>query len=152
MAKFQLSPKNRKKLREIAQKQAEEIAKEFEETMSKKYESFLDWYYAEPYQTNPSHYERAYNLKKSYLPYFNSSSSQVVGGIEITGENMDDYGRKSKISGEDYLSKFFFNPLGTWHGGDWHGGYGVPANFNAYNEMVNFYKDTVKDFRKKYEI
>lgn len=27
MAKFQLSPKNRKKLREIAQKQAEEIAK-----------------------------------------------------------------------------------------------------------------------------
>lgn len=152
MAKFQLSPKNRKKLREIAQKQADEIAKEFEETMSKKYESLLDWYYAEPYQTNPPHYERAYNLKKSYLPYFNSSSSQVVGGIEITGENMDDYGRKSKISGEDYLSKFFFNPLGTWHGGDWHGGYGVPANFNAYNEMVNFYKNIVKDFRKKYEI
>ena len=52
MGNFQLSPENKKKLREIAQKQAEKIAKEFEETMSKKYESLLDWYYAEPYQTN----------------------------------------------------------------------------------------------------
>ena len=151
MGKFPLSSENRKKLREIAQKQAEKIAKEFEETMSKKYESLLDWYYAEPYQTNPPHYERTYNLKKSYLPYFNSSSSLVVGGIEITGENMDDYGRKSKISGEDYLSKFYFNQTATWHGGDWHGGYGVPAGFSVYNEMINFYKATVKDFRTKYD-
>ena len=80
------------------------------------------------------------------------SSKQVSSSFLISGDDMNDYGRKSKISGEDYLSKFFFNPLGTWHGGDWHGGYGVPANFNAYNEMVNFYKNTVKDFRKKYEI
>ena len=126
--------------------------KEFEDKMTEHYKSVLDWYYREPYQTNPPHYKRTNNLRNSYIPYFKSTNSSVISGIEISGESMNDYGRKSKISGEDYVSKFFFNQLGTWHGGDWHGGYGVPANFNAYNEMVNFYKYTVKDFRKKYEI
>ena len=98
------------------------------------------------------------NATKRYTARFTTDLRSSPGADAIpaaalpSGDDMNDYGRKSKISGEDYLSKFFFNPLGTWHGGDWHGGYGVPANFNAYNEMVNFYKDTVKDFRKKYEI
>ena len=148
----QISPELKTQLQAIAQKQAEKIAKEFEDQMTEHYRSVLDWYYGEPYQTNPPHYERINNLRNSYIPYFKSTNSSVISGIEISGESMNDYGRKSKISGEDYLSKFFFNPLGTWHGGDWHGGYGVPANFNAYNEMVNFYKYIVKDFRKKYEI
>ena len=147
-----ISQELKKQLHAIAQKQAEKIAKEFEDKMTEHYRSVLDWYYGEPYQTNPTHYERTSNLRNSYIPYFKSTNSSVIGGIEISGESMNDYGRKSKISGEDYVSKFFFNPVGTWHGGDWHGGYGVPANFAAYNEMVNFYKDTVKDFRKKYEI
>lgn len=147
-----ISPELKKQLHTIAQKQAEKIAKEFEDKMTEHYRSILDWYYGEPYQTNPPHYERTNNLRNSYIPYFKSTNSSVIGGIEISGESMNDYGKKSKISGEDYVSKFFFNPLGTWHGGDWHGGYGVPVNFNAYNEMVNFYKYTVKDFRKKYEI
>ena len=133
-----ISPELKKQLHAIAQKQAEKIAKEFEDKMTEHYRSVLDWYYGEPYQTNPPHYERTNNLRNSYIPYFKSTNSSVISGIEI--------------SGEDYISKFFFNPLGTWHGGDWHGGYGVPANFNAYNEMVNFYHNTVKDFRKKYEI
>ena len=137
-----ISPELKKQLHAIAQKQAEKIAKEFEYKMTEHYKSVLDWYYREPYQTNPPHYKRTNNLR----------NSSVISGIEISGESMNDYGRKSKISGEDYVSKFFFNQLGTRHGGDWHGGYGVPANFNAYNEMVNFYKYTVKDFRKKYEI
>lgn len=147
-----ISPELKKQLHAIAQKQAEKIAKEFEDKMTEHYRSILDWYYGEPYQTNPPHYERINNLRNSCIPYFKSTNSSVIGGIEISGESMNDYGKKSKISGEDYVSKFFFNPLGTWHGGDWHGGYGVPANFNAYNEMVNFYHNTVKDFRKKYEI
>ena len=147
-----ISPELKKQLHAIAQKHAENIAKEFEDKMTEHYRSVLDWYYGEPYQTNPQHDERTNNLRNSYIPYFKSTNSSVIGGIEISGESMNDYGKKSKISGEDYISKFFFNPLGTSHGGDWHGGYGVPANFAAYNEMVNFYKDTVKDFRKKYEI
>ena len=147
-----ISPELKKQLHAIAQKQAEKIAKEFEDKMTEHYRSILDWYYGESYQTNLPHYERINNLRNSYIPYFKSTNSSVIGGIEISGENMNDYGKKSKISGEDYVSKFFFNPLGTWHGGDWHGGYGVPANFNAYNKMVNFYHNTVKDFRKKYEI
>nr|DAR50456.1 MAG TPA: hypothetical protein [Caudoviricetes sp.] len=147
-----ISPELKKQLHAIAQKQAEKIAKEFEDKMTEHYRSVLDWYYGEPYQTNPPHYDRTNNLRNSYRTFMFISPKQVSSSFLISGDDMNDYGRKSKISGEDYLSKFFFNPLGTWHGGDWHGGYGVPANFNAYNEMVNFYKDTVKDFRKKYEI
>lgn len=147
-----ISPELKKQLHAIAQKQAEKIAKEFEDKMTEHYRSVLDWYYGEPYQTNPPHYDRTNNLRNSYRTFMFISSKQVSSSFLISGDDMNDYGRKSKISGEDYLSKFFFNPLGTWHGGDWHGGYGVPANFNAYNEMVNFYKDTVKDFRNKYEI
>lgn len=147
-----ISPGLKKQLHAIAQKQAEKIAKEFEDKMTEHYRSVLDWYYGEPYQTNPPHYDRTDNLRNSYRTFMFISSEQVSSSFLISGDGMNDYGRKSKISGEDYLSKFFFNPLGTWHGGDWHGGYGVPANFNAYNEMVNFYHNTVKDFRKKYEI
>lgn len=147
-----ISPELKKQLHAIAQKQAEKIAKEFEDKMTEHYRSVLDWYYGEPYRTNPPHYDRTNNLRNSYRTFMFISSKQVSSSFLISGDDMNDYGRKSKISGEDYLSKFFFNPLGTWHGGDWHGGYGVPANFNAYNEMVNFYKNTVKDFRKKYEI
>lgn len=147
-----ISSELKKQLHAIAQKQAEKIAKEFEDKMTEHYRSVLDWYYGEPYQMNPPHYDRTGNLRNSYIPYFKSTNSSVISGIEISGESMNDYGKKSRISGEDYVSKFFFNPLGTWHGGDWHGGYGVPANFNAYNEMVNFYHNIVKDFRKKYEI
>lgn len=147
-----ISPELKKQLHAIAQKQAEKIAKKFEDKMTEHYRSVLDWYYGEPYQTNPPHYDRTNNLRNSYRTFMFISSKQVSSSFLISGDDMNDYGRKSKISGEDYLSKFFFNPLGTWHGGDWHGGYGVPANFNAHNEMVNFYKNTVKDFRKKYEI
>ena len=150
-----LSDSTRKQLRAIAQKQAEKIAKEFEEKMSKKYESLIDLYYGEPYQTNPPHYKRTGNLRNSYIPYFNTINSTVIGGIEVTGENMKDYGRKKKLSGEDYLSHFYFSPnlpSATWHGGDWHGGYGVMAGFSAYSEMVNYYIDTVKDFRKRYGV
>ncbi len=147
-----ISPELKKQLHAIAQKQAEKIAKKFEDKMTEHYRSVLDWYYGEPYQTNHPHYDRTNNLRNSYRTFMFISSKQVSSSFLISGDDMNDYGRKSKISGEDYLSKFFFNPLGTWHGGDWHGGYGGPANFNAYNEMVNFYKNTVKDFRKKYEI
>ena len=103
------------------------------------------------HKNNP-HYPRTDNLRNSYIPYFNTVGSTVTGGIEITGQNMFDYGQRSKISGESYIEKFYFNPSATWHGGDYHGGYGVMAGFSAYSEMVNFYRDTVKDFRKRYGI
>ena len=153
MGKFQLSPENKKKLREIAQKQAEKIAKEFEDKMCKKYTSLIAWYYAEPYKTGEPHYQRTKNLEKSYLPYFKSSTSEVIGGIEITGDSMDNY--KPDFSGEDLLRGFFFvpgMPSVTWHGGNWHGGRGTMANFSVAEEMYKYYYDTVKDFRKKYDI
>ena len=151
-----LSDSTRKQLRAIAQKQAEKIAKEFEEKMSKKYESLLDLYYSEPYQTNPPHYTRTDNLRHSYRTFTFISNKEVSSSFIVSGQNMNDYGsKKYPLTGERYLEKYFFsptNPSATWHGGDYHGGYGVMAGFSAYSEMVNFYKDTVKDFRKKYGI
>lgn len=150
-----LSESTKKQLRAIARKQAEKIVEEFEEKMCKKYESLIQWYYDEPYQTNPPHYPRTGNLRKSYSTFTFISEKKVTGSFMVTGQNMNDYGRKQKISGERYLEKYFFSPSmpsTTWHGGDWHGGYGVMANFSAYEEMTKFYLDTVKDFRKKYGI
>lgn len=150
-----LSDSTRKQLRAIAQKQAENIVKEFEEKMSKKYESLLDLYYSEPYQTNPPHYKRTDNLRRSYRTFTFISNKEVSSSFIVSGQNMNDYGQRIKISGERYLEKYFFSPTmpsATWHGGDYHGGYGVMAGFSAYSEMVNFYKDTVKDFRKRYGI
>lgn len=149
-----ISPELKKQLHAIAQKQAEKIAKEFEDKMTEHYKSVLDWYYGEPYQTNPPHYKRTYNLKNnSYVPYFKSTNSSVISGIEISGESMDDY--KPDFSGEDLLRGFFFvpgMPSVTWHGGDWHGGRGTMAKFSAAEEMYRFYHNIIKDFRKKYEI
>lgn len=149
-----ISPELKKQLHAIAQKQAEKIAEEFKDKMTEHYKSVLDWYYNEPYQTNPPHYKRTYNLKNnSYIPYLKSTNLSVVGGIEISGENMNDY--KPDFSGEDLLRGYFFVPgipSVTWHGGDWHGGRGTMAKFSAAEEMYKFYYQTVKDFRKKYEI
>lgn len=50
-----ISPELKKQLHAIAQKQAEKIAKKFEDKMTEHYRSVLDWYYGEPYQTNPPH-------------------------------------------------------------------------------------------------
>ena len=149
-----ISPELKKQLHAIAQKQAEKIAKEFEDKMTEHYKSVLNQYYNEPYITNTPHYLRTHNLKNnSYISYFKSTNSSVVGGIEISGENMNDY--KPDFSGEDLLREFFFvpgMPSVTWHGGDWHGGRGTMAKFSAAEEMYKYYYNTVEDFRNKYEI
>ena len=150
-----LSNETKKRLREIAEKQASKIAKEFEKEMCTKYESLIEMYYREPYKTNPPHYTRTGNLRNSYNPYFQLRGNAVVGGIEISGDRMDDYDTDPRhpFTGERFLEKYFFSPTypsATWHGGDWHGGYGVMANFSAYEEMVKHYQKTVKDFRKRY--
>lgn len=148
-----LSPETKRKLHEMAEKQATKIAHEFEEKMVNQYVKLLNWYYEEPYQTNPPHYKRTGNLKKSYNPYFNKKNNVIVSGIEITGENMNDY--KPNFSGEDLLRGFFFipgTPSVTWHGGDYHGGRGTMAGFSVAEEMYSYYYKTLKDFRKKYGI
>lgn len=148
-----LSESTKKQLRAIAKKQAEKIAEEFEEKMCKKYESLIDWYYSEPYETDPPHYKRTYNLRKSYSTFTFVSDKKVTGSFLVTGRDMKDY--KPDFSGEDLLQKYFFvpgKPSVTWHGGDYHGGRGVMAKFSVAEETYKYYYDLVKDFRKKYEI
>lgn len=146
-----LSNETKRKLREIVEKQASKIAQEFKEEMCTKYEGLIEMYYREPYKTNPPHYKRTGNLRNSYNPYFQLRSGAAVGGIEISGDKMGNYGANHDFAGEDFLKKFFFSPTsGTYHGGDWHGGYGVMANFSVYEEMTRHYRETVNDFRKKY--
>lgn len=138
-----------RKIRELAKAQAENIAKEFEDKMTEKYDELLDRYYGEPYQTRPPHYGRTNNLRNSYRTFTFVSPKQVSGNFIVDGTNMKDY--KQPITGEGYVAGYYFNPAGTWHGGDWHGGYGVKAGFNAYNEMVDYYKGLAKGLRNKYE-
>ena len=60
--------------------------------------------------------------------------------------------RNDSISGQDLLSTYIYNPSGTWHGGDWHGGYGVVTSFNIYNEMEKYKKELIKDMQNRCKI
>ena len=60
--------------------------------------------------------------------------------------------RNDSISGQDLLSTYIYNPFGTWHGGDWYGGYGAAASFNIYNEMEKYKKELIKDMQNRCKI
>ena len=159
MARFHIDDKLRKNLEYFGQEKAKKLAQEARERLSDHYMSLIDWYYLDYVpkldKYDEPYYHRTFGLYKSFKKYYkNSHNSIYYGGVEITADKMNDY---PSLNGEGFsakslMEKFIYNPAGTWHGGDWHGGYGVLSNFNAYNEMVNFYHNTVKDFRKKYEI
>ena len=38
------------------------------------------------------------------------------------------------------------------NGGDWHGGYGIEASFNIYNEMEKYKKELIKDMQNRCKI
>ena len=57
--------------------------------------------------------------------------------------------RNDSLSGQDLLSTYIYNPSGTWHGGDWHGGYGIEATFGIYDEMNKYYNKLLKEYEQK---
>lgn len=156
MARFRINENLRKSLEKYGQEKAKELAQDAREKLSNHYMSLIDWYYVdyipklnkygEPY------YHRTFGLYKSYKKYYkNSHNSTYYGGVEITADKMKDY---PSLNGEGFsaqalMDKFIYNPSGTWHGGDWHGGYGIEAGFSIYDEMDKYYNKLLKEYEQK---
>lgn len=135
------------------------MAKDAQEKLTNQYMNLIDWYYADRMplldKQGVPYYIRTYGLYNSFKPYWkNSHNSIYYGGVKITSAGMKDYDNvrgNGKFSADALLNTFIYNPQGTWHGGDWHGGYGERAGFSIYNEMRNYKKKLINEYRAKYE-
>lgn len=155
-----------RKLEQLGKAKASALAEEASKKLTNHYVSLIDWFYAD---YTPVMYKRTKNLYNSYTKYNkNNLQGAYLGGVVISAEKMSDYeveqdtlvynwetasteiiGRRDPISASDLLSKFIYNPKGTWHGGNMHGGYGVPASFNLYNEIHNYHEQLKDEYRKR---
>lgn len=149
-----------KKLRQVARKVASDIAKDAREKLCNKYASLIEMYYSDYTpgcdKYGVPYYIRTGNLKKSYSPYMHElPRDRFVGGVYINASKMQDYDSvkgSHDFPAERLLEKFIFTttlPSATWHGGDWHGGYGVMNSFSIYEEMIKYRDDLVKEYSKK---
>lgn len=132
-----------------AQKKASQLAHEAQEKLTNQYVSLIDWFYVD-YQ--PKEYDRTFGLYNSYKKFYKNSHGTIMyGGVEVTPERMGDYDyhRNQPITASNLLSKFIYNPSGTWHGGNMHGGYGIPASFEIYNEMHKYHEQLKDEYRKR---
>lgn len=148
-------------LKKIAKDVANKIANEARKELCDKYKSLLDRYYSKPPTLDKNgvpYYIRTKNLYKSYSPYKHElPRNRFVAGVYIHADKMKDYDSvkgSHDFSAERLLNKFIFvNPLSspdfqsyTWHGGDWHGGYGWVENFSIYDEMFKYRDKLVKKY------
>lgn len=160
----------------IATNIANKLADDAKKKLTDYYASLIERYYSDnDYKLGVdkygyTYYDRTYQLRKSYSPYkkWASNNKHVEGGVYISADKMKDYDTRDnnkygKFAAEDLLSKFIIrenNPVfsaygsdWTWHGGDWHGGYGVPSKFSIYNELSRYRDNLLEDYKKgKYEI
>ena len=159
MAGFHLDKNFKKNLEFFAQEKAKELAKEARERITNHYHSLIDRYY-EDYEPKVDrhgvpYYIRTFGLYNSYREYYkNSHNSIYYGGIEVSGDKMRDYPgiRNQTITAQRLLYKYIYTPTqpsATWHGGDWHGGYGVMASFSLYNEIWNYRNNLIKEFQNR---
>lgn len=158
MAKFRISEDMRNRLEDIGRKKAKELAQETREKLSAHYHSLIDWYYSEKPALDKygePYYHRTYGLYKSYKKYYkNSHNSIYYGGVEITADKMKDYPSLNGqgFSAQRLLDKFIYAPTlpsATWHGGDWHGGYGQMADVDIRGEMNKYYYSLLSEYRNK---
>lgn len=138
-----------KRLEREAQKKASQLAHEAQERLTDQYISLIDWFYVDYV---PKAYDRTFGLYNSYKKFYKNSHGTIMyGGVEVTPERMDDYDyrRKQPLTASALLSEFIYNPSGTWHGGDMHGGYGVPASFSIYSEIHSYHEQLKDEYRKR---
>lgn len=161
MGSFKLDESTKRKLEDIGRKEANRLADDAKKKLIDKYNFLINKFYKDYTPAKDRHgefyYTRTFNLFKSYRAYKRNPHNTIYyGGVEITADRMNDY--ESIVIGEDglpetfpaerLLEKYIYTtslPSATWHGGDWHGGYGVMAKFSIYNEMMKY-----KDYLIKY--
>lgn len=144
-----LSKDTLKYLEKQAKKKASDLAHEAQEKLTDHYISLIDWFYLD---RQPIAYDRTFGLYNSYKKFYKNSHGTIMyGGVEVTPERMSDYDyhRKQPITASALLNTYIYNPSGTWHGGDMHGGYGVPAKFKIYNEMHNYHEQLKDEYKKR---
>lgn len=154
---FKISQNTINNLKEAGKKKANQLAEEAKTELMKKYRSLISDYYNDYTPKLDEHgqpyYHRTINLYKSYKPYKRNSHDTVYyGGVEISSEKMKDY--HSVLDGSIFdaqrlLDKYIFTttlPSATWHGGDWHGGYGVMAKFSIYEEILSYQDYLIKKY------
>lgn len=154
-----------KRLEQLGKSKASALAEETSKKLTSHYVSLIDWFYAD---YDPVEYVRTRGLYDSYRKFNKNGKNIYLGGVIISPDKMSDYeadkqllvlqnnitsnkiiGRRDPISASDLLSKFIYNPNGTWHGGNMHGGYGVPASFNLYNEIHDYHEQLKDEYRKR---
>ena len=158
MGSFRLDQNFINKIEKQCQEKAKNLAHEASEKLTNHYITLLDWYYTD-YQPKLNKYDepyyiRTFNLYKSAHTYYKNATDRFSGGVRIVGTTMKDYPgiRNDSISGQDLLSTYIYNPVGTWHGGDWYGGYGVAESVKIYNERKKYKKELIKDMQNRCKI
>jgi hypothetical protein len=159
MAKQKMDKGIRQKLEEYGKQKANELANDAEEKLVNKYISLIECYY-DDYTPKLNkygipYYVRTFNLRKSYIPYKKTpfgNRSTYYGGVKITAERMNEYTSRNgdTFLAERLLDKYIYTtalPSATWHGGDWHGGYGVMAGFSIYYEMKVYQKKLINEYK-----
>ena len=145
------------KLTNAAKNTAKKLAKEAGKKLYDKYDSLMELFYAEKSTSGRTTYDNTFNLFNSYDKYYFNQKTIYYGGIKITPEDMEDYPaipgvRGEFISAERLIDKFIYIPTRpsiAFHGGDYHGGYGIPASFSFYDE-INYYRQIlIQDYKGK---
>ena len=162
MAKFKLDYNFKRKLEKQCQEKAKSLAKEARDKLYDKYISLIDWYYADYMpklnKYDEPYYTRTFNLYNSAHKYYlNSHGSIFYGGVDINASGMHDYPGKNGdgISAERLLNKYIYTstlPSATWHGGDWHGGYGAMAKFSIYDEIHKYRDELYKELQDRCKV
>lgn len=144
------------KLRRLGQEKAKKYAKEARDKLSKEYADTIEAFYGD-YDPEPA-YLRNYKLRKSYIPHYKDNGHGVTfwGGVEIGAMKMSDYPiekgiRNQPISAENLFNSYIYNGMGnnsTFHGGNYHGGYGKQASFSIYEHMHEYHEKLKEEYRK----
>lgn len=136
-------------LEQLGKAKASALAKEASEKLSNYTRGLIDWYYGS-YASSSNGYERTWNLYNSYAPFLKNGKT-FWGAVKIPGPNMTDYPgiMGQPITSWGFMSTYIYNPKGTWHGGDWHGGFGRPTQFSFYDELHKYHEKLKDEYRKR---
>lgn len=132
------------KIKKIVDNYVIDYAQKYTDALEKEYLNLIAKYYDEYTPTSYTH--RKGRLKGAYETYINVGQRYIEFGIRITGKHIGKFWsawqRGRYISGTRYIDMFMTEEV-TFHGGDWHGGYGEESPTSIYSAMVKYADELV---------
>lgn len=132
------------KIKKLVENYVTDYAQKYTKALEKEYLNLIAKYYEEYTPTSYTH--RKGRLKKAYKTYINVEDKYIEFGIRITGKDLGKFWsawqRGRYISGTRYIDMFLTQEI-TFHGGDWHGGYGEESPTAIYSAMVEYADELV---------